>query len=182
MKKITENKMLHYSLVLMTIAAICGIAIGITHQITEPIILERLNNDEAAAYETAMPGIVDYEVLIEEDTMTAILAFDQEGIQLGMIYIITESNKYGDFTVVIGVNREDVIIHAEFIDYQQTTGKLKSTTEANLALYIGLNVMTDTPSSSDLEAGATYSYQSVLNSISRLKAIQETIQFEEVGA
>jgi Na+-translocating ferredoxin:NAD+ oxidoreductase RnfG subunit len=175
MKKINEQPLLHFSLVLSAVAAFCGLAIGLTHQLTQPIIDERLAREQVEAYQTVIPEIQSYDTLEEDATFTVVLAKDSTEAVIGVIYIVTETNQYGDYKLALGVSTEGMILNAMFVDYQQTT-TLKSITENNLALFIGLS-LNDQPSSSDLSSGASVSYKSLLDSMSRAAEYQQTLDF-----
>lgn len=174
MKNIKQNTLLHYGLVLMIVAAFCGLAIGVTNYFTAPIINQRLNDSELEAYEVVFSDIKSFEIVLEEATFEVIEAFNNQEDSIGYIYIVTETNQYGDFKVITGVDHEGVVLGAMFLDYQQTP-TLKATTVANLELFVGLNVFSDVPSSSDVVSGATYSYDSIIQVFHRVKTYQQSM-------
>lgn len=173
MKKIKENTLLHYSIVLTIVATFCGFAIGLTNFITAPIIAERLETSELEAYESVMPSVQRIESLEEGAVFSVVKAFNDEQM-IGYIYTVTETNQYGDFTIITGVDIDGTVLGATFLDYQQTP-TLKQISEENLVLFVGLNILIQSPSASDVSSGATYSYDSIVRVFSSIVAFQTAL-------
>lgn len=171
---IKKHTVVHYGLVLMIVAALCGLAIGVTNSLTAPIIAERLSSERLEAYKLVMNGIADDDILVDEEKFQVIQAFDENSNTLGYVYTITETNQHGDFTVIVGVDTLGEVLGATFLLYEQTP-TYKPTTETNLALFIGLNILTDMPGGSDIASGATNSYNSLVNVFSKIKDYQQSV-------
>ena len=173
MNIIKKHTFVHYGFVLMIVAALCGLAIGLTNSITAPIIEARLAAERLEAYELVMNGIADDDVLLEDEAFEVIVAYDVNANTIGYVYTVTETNQHGDFIVIVGVDTSGVVIGATFLVYEQTP-TYKPITESNLELFIGLNILSEVPNSSDINTGATNSYNSLLSVFNKIKNFQQT--------
>jgi len=173
MNIIKKHTFVHYGLVLMIVAALCGLAIGATNAITAPIIEERLTAERLEAYKLVMSGIADDDVLLDDEAFQVIVAYDENANTIGYVYTVTETNQHGDFIVIVGVDTIGEVIGATFLKYEQTP-TYKPITEANLDLFIGLNILSQVPNSSDINAGATNSYNSLESVFNKIKNFQQT--------
>ena len=172
MSRIKQNTLLHYGLVLMIVSAVCGLAIGVTNALTAPIIEERMADESLVAYQVVMPGITRDEALTEDENFQVIVAFDDSNNVLGYVYTVKETNQYGDFVVIVGVDTMGEVLGATFLVYEQTP-TFKSISEINLSLYVGLNILSELPSTGDIQSGATYSYNSLINAFTKIKDYQQ---------
>jgi Na+-translocating ferredoxin:NAD+ oxidoreductase RnfG subunit len=162
MKKLFEKPLFHYTFVLTMIALACGFLVGITYEITHPIIVENQKQAQLAAYEKVMPGIVDMEELTPTEkvsTVTAsIKAKDSNGNYLGYVYVVNGTNGYGSMTIVVSVDLNGNIKASEFTVMNQTLNQ--DVTRNNLARYNGVSIMTlEEPAG--IVGGATVSYGTI---------------------
>lgn len=173
MKKITENKIL-YQTIIVTIVGLISIFLAVlTNSITAPIIANRILDEKLKAYESLVDDIDDFTVVLKTETFEAVLAYDENDETIGVIYIATETNQYGDIVLGYSVDTSGKILKANFLEYQHTAS-LRNITQDNLNLFIGLN-LGDLPSSSDLTSGATGSYDSLVDAFSKGKDHFETL-------
>lgn len=173
MKKITENIVLHYVIVLTIITITCGALIVLTNRITSPIIATRQFEEQMKTYESLVDDIDDFQVILKTTTFEAVLAYNASEETIAVMYIVTETNAYGEIQLAYSVDLSGKIGKARFLNYQQTAS-FRGITEDNLNLFIGRN-LGDLPESSDLTSGATGSYQSLVNAFSKGKVHFETL-------
>lgn len=178
MKKITKNTVLHYILILTIVTLISSALIVLTNSITRPIIETRQFDEQMKTYASLVEEIDDFQILLKTATFEAAFAFNVSDETIAVMYTINETNAYGDIKLAYSVDLMGKIVKARFLDYQQTAS-FKSITENNLNLFIGLN-LGDLPVSSDLNAGATGSYQSLVEAFSKGKVHFETLVLSPV--
>jgi Na+-translocating ferredoxin:NAD+ oxidoreductase RnfG subunit len=178
MKKITENTRVHYALIFTIITIISFVLIGLTRNITRPIIETRQFEEQMKIYTSLVEDIDDFQILLKTATFEATFAYNVSDDTIAVMYIITETNSYGDIQLGYSVDLSGKIVKARFLEYQQTAS-FKGITEKNLNLFIGLN-LGDLPVSSDLNAGATGSYQSLVEAFSKGKAHFETLALSPI--
>lgn len=173
MKKITDNKILYHTIVVTIVLSMSVFFTVLTNAITAPMIANRILDEQLKAYESLVDDIVDFHVVLKTETFEAVLAYDEHDETIGVIYIATETNQYGDIVLGYSVDTSGKILKANFIEYQHTAS-LKNITQDNLNLFIGLN-LGDVPASSDLISGATGSFNSLVDAFSKGKDHFETL-------
>ncbi|MFA5560154.1 MAG: hypothetical protein WC964_00095 [Acholeplasmataceae bacterium] len=162
MKKLFEKPLIHFTLVLTIIALACGFVVGITYEITHPIIMENQRLAQLEAYERVMPGIKDIVELKPtqpvQSVSSSIKALDKDNKEIGYVYVVNGTNGYGNMTIVISVNMNGIIQSSEFTVMNQTLNQ--DATRANLARYNGTPI-TDLEEPIGIIGGATVSFGTV---------------------
>lgn len=167
MKRFFEkNPLIHYTTVLTLVAIVCGLMIGGVNAVTAPIIEDNIIRAKVEAYERVLPSIVTYEELplLENDPSTIqskVLAKDGSGANIGYIYEVFGTNKFGFMRIVVSVNNSGVILGADFVEINQTYQV--EGTRSNLQSYVGSSVSELAPVG-DIISGAT-------GSLNTLKAL-----------
>jgi len=150
--------MLHYTVVLTTIAIVMGLFIGSINAWTEPIIEQNAIDAKNAVYRELLPELdSSVDVLTSDDPSTIVdkvEAYDANNEFIAYIFNAEKTNSYGELSMAVSIAADGEILGAEYLVLSQTL--YLDRTAANLALYIGTNIADLTPDG-DLQGGATYS-------------------------
>lgn len=177
MKKIIKSIQFKSAMLMVLVSVISGFLITVVYMFTNPIIIENELKTELLIYQQVMPNIQDKSILKDEVNFKAILALDDQKETLGVIYLVTETNQHGDFTIIAAVDKTGIVLEATFLNYTQSSGVYEMTSIENLNAFIGVHVNSE-PSSGDLTTGATNSLDSIKQAFLTIRNFHQTFTFE----
>ncbi len=162
MKKFFEqNPLVHYTIVLTIVAIACGLVIGGINAWTAPIIEENAYKAKVAAYQSVLPDMDEFTELDTSSDPDSIQekveAKDSDGIVIGYIININQTNGYGNMQIVMAIGADGTILSADFLQLNQTLN-LPNTRE-NLQMYVGQNI--NAQHNYDFLSGATRSLETL---------------------
>ncbi len=148
------------ALVLAIVAGFSGVLIALVNYATEDIIAKNELNEKnelvTEFFEDVNTDKLEWLEIegydkVEEKTYV----FDNENNPLGIVYVASGTNAYGDISVVIAVDSEDKIIEIKYLELKQTPGfGDKVDTDEYKSQYIGMQL---NDVNVDAVSGATYS-------------------------
>ncbi len=162
MRKFFEhNPIVHYTVVLTIVAIACGLLIGGINAWTAPIIEENEYSRKLASYQAVLPEMDDFEALdISNDPDSIeekVEAKNADGVIIGYIININQTNGYGNIQIVIAIAADGTIISTDFLQLNQTLNL--DNTRANLQMYVGQNIADQ--HNYDFLSGATRSLETL---------------------
>ena len=177
MKKFLENNpLIHFTTVLTIIAIACGLVIGLVNFVTAPIIEANEIAATTAAYQEVLPALSRYEDVKPSNAASTIIefvaAYDENDNLIGYIFKGSDTNGYGDMTVVLAIDVQGEIIGAQYLTLNQTLHLDR--TRSNLELFIG-TALVDVSPSGDLQGGATFSRDTTLGILTDMADAYESI-------
>ena len=167
-------KIFKTALVLTLIGIVCGILIGLSHQITDPIIQENLRKKELKAFSSLYPDL-DEANKIEDLTQGSIFeAFEivENGTVVGYVYKGFHNNSYSSSVeALVGINVDGTFAGVELLALVQTTAAHSNVVIENAKVFKGKNVseidleklivLQNASNIYDTAAGASYGSQSM---------------------
>ncbi len=149
------------AIVLVIIGAISGFLIWGTNEITAEGIADNNIAREQAYYADIfeVDGNIDFNTTIIDATVTEeVEIFDATGASLGFVYKGSETNNYGDITVLVGITNDGTIKNVVISGTTNTPTFVKKITANYLDPFVG-------QSTDDVEyderTGASFTYGSV---------------------
>ena len=152
------------AVILMVIAAICGLAVSGMNMITAPIIEENQAIKEAKICQLIF---ADYdkdksekttEGLSNEAIVKRVEARNASGKLLGYIYTVNGSNSYGAISLLVGIDTDGKLVSAEFLQNGQSYGKQ---VEAHVNSSYNSGLTLEDISNIDTKCGATFGAKTV---------------------
>lgn len=133
-------KIFKTALVLTLIGIACGLLIGLSNQITAPIIAENERKAELKAYAALFPGLDEANKLDVElqGAIYEVLEVKDGGQTVGYLYKGKLTNSYGSIDQLVGIKTNGEITGVQFLNLDQTPS-MKPAIETNAAVYKGLN-------------------------------------------
>ncbi len=148
------------ALILGLIAGLSGLLIATVNHVTKDIIAENelaeKNKLVEEFFETVDKDKVEW---VDVDNYNSIdnktIVKDANGNELGVIYVASGTNSYGDISLVVAIDNEDKVIGVKYLALNQTPGfGDKVNTDEYKGKYVGLNANNINV---DAVSGATYS-------------------------
>lgn len=150
-------KIFKTTLVLTLVGIACGLLIGFSNYITEPIIEANKLKAELKAYEEIFPTIDDKEELdYESDIISKVIVAKEDGEIIGYLIIGKQTNGFGHIEMIVGFDTAGKIIGINIIDFNQTPSYQGGIKDRALQ-FIGTE-LTDIPTKGaaiDASAGST---------------------------
>jgi Na+-translocating ferredoxin:NAD+ oxidoreductase RnfG subunit len=174
MKK--DFSIIHNIIIFSLISTLALTLVIVVNLVTKPIVDERLLRLKLETYEMILKDIDDIEVLESNKNLEVIKALDKDKDVMGIIYITTSSNGYGDIKMISLVSTSGVIENVMFLEYTQTED-FKPVSSQNIKGYIGLNV-SQISTRIDFSSGATQSLDSIKESMAQISEFHQTLTFE----
>lgn len=143
---------------------------------TKPVLDEKLLQLKLETYEMMLKDIDDIEVLQSTKNFEVIKALNKDNEVMGIIYITTSTNGYGDIQLMSLVSTLGVIENVMFIEYTQTED-FKPISSENIQSYVGLNV-SQINTKTDFSTGATQSLESIKESMALISEFHQTLSFD----
>lgn len=143
---------------------------------TKPVLDEKLLQLKLETYEMMLKDIDDIEVLQSTKNFEVIKALNKDNEVMGIIYVTTSTNGYGDIQLMSLVSTLGVIENVMFIEYTQTED-FKSISSENIQSYVGLNV-SQIHTKTDFSTGATQSLESIKESMALISEFHQTLSFD----
>jgi Na+-translocating ferredoxin:NAD+ oxidoreductase subunit G len=133
-------KIFKTALVLTLIGIVCGILIGLSNQITAPIIAENERKAELKAYSALFPGLDEANKITVtlQGTIYEVLEVKDGGQTVGYIYKGRLTNSYGVIDQLVGIKKNGEITGIQFLNLDQTPS-MKPAIETNALVFKGLN-------------------------------------------
>lgn len=136
-------KILKTALVLTLIGIACGFLIGISHQITDPIIQENLRKQELKAYSALYPSLDEAKKVegVSKDSVKEVFEIYQGGNIVGYVYKGFHNNNYSSSVeALVGINIDGTFAGVEILKIVQTTADHVNVVVANAKVFKGKNV------------------------------------------
>ena len=135
------KEMLKNAGILIAITVISGLILGLVYETTKDTIAAREEADKRAAYSEVFKDAADFEIMTD-DIMTAdyraeldasgyaavnidelIIAMDNDGNRLGVVYTVTTSEGYGgDITLTAGIRNDGTLNGISILTINETAG------------------------------------------------------------
>lgn len=133
-------KIFKTALVLTLIGIACGVLIGLSNQITAPIIAENERKAELKAYSALFPGLDEANKITVtlQGTIYEVLEVKDGGQTVGYIYKGRLTNSYGVIDQLVGIKKNGEITGIQFLNLDQTPS-MKPAIETNASVFKGLN-------------------------------------------
>jgi len=144
--------------------------------ITKPILEAKRLSIQLETYETILKEIDYFIVLKSFKNFEVIQALDKDSAVMGIIYVTTSTNGYGDIKMISLVSTLGVVIDIKFLEYTQTA-EFKPISEKNIEAYIGVHV-SQLGITSDFRSGATQSLDSIKEAMSLISNYHQTLEFD----
>lgn len=163
--------------VLSLIALVCALIIASVYLLTQPMIKANQINAELETRQAIFPAYdLEKSVELEVDDpaiLSKILAKDSAGTELGYLYTVSQTNSYGNITLMVAIDNNGNVLQVEILRNEQSFGstvaqhvKENYPSSKDNVIYIGIKPE-ETPevgalTESDFESintscGATYS-------------------------
>lgn len=131
-------KILKTTLVLTLIGIICGILIGVSNEITAPVIAKNKAKAELVAYSALFPGLDSADVITVDlqGTIYEVREVKKAGSVAGYLYKGKQTNSYGVVDILVGIDKDGRFTGIEFLNLDQTAS-MKPAIETNARYYKG---------------------------------------------
>ena len=169
--------------VLSLIALVCALIIASVYLLTTPMVQANAVKAELEARQQIFPAydLEQSEELESTDSkiLSKILAKDSTGNELGYLYTVSETNSYGNITLMVAIDKEGNVLQVEILKNEQSFG---STVAAHVkenypsskdnVIYIGIKpeeavtvgaLSSDAVDAIDTKCGATFGADTVKN-------------------
>ena len=136
-------KIFKTALVLTLIGVACGILIGLSHQITDPIIQENLRKQELKAFSSLYPGLDEAKKVenLSGGSIIEVSGIYRDGALVGYVYKGFHNNAYSSSVkALVGINVDGTIAGVELLALVQTTAAHTNVVTENAKVYKGKNV------------------------------------------
>lgn len=167
--------------VLSLIALVCALIIASVYLLTTPIVEANAIKAELAARQSIFPAY-DLEKSEELESSSSavtskILAKDKEGNELGYLYTVSETNSYGNITLMVAIDKDGNVLQVEILRNEQSFGstvaehvKSNYPSSKDNVIYIGIkpeeavtvgSLSADAVNAIDTKCGATFGAETV---------------------
>jgi hypothetical protein len=174
MKKEFSN--IHNIIIFSLISTVALTLMIIVNAFTQPVLEAKRLSIQLETYETILKDIEDIQILESSKDFEVVLALDKDSEIMGVIYVTTSSNGYGDIKMISLVSTLGVVMDIQFLEYTQTDD-FKPISDENIESYVGLNV-SQLGMTSDFRSGATQSLNSIKEGMSLISNYHQTLEFE----
>lgn len=167
------------AIVLVAIGAISGFLIWGTNEITAEGIADNNVLREQSYYASIfeVEGDITFTSTKIEGTLSEeVEIFDASGVSLGYVYKGTETNNYGDITVLIGITNEGTIKNVVISGTTNTPTFVKKIKDNYLSPFTGQSTDSVT---FDERTGASFTYGSVETMVDAASTYFETNRGDE---
>lgn len=167
--------------VLSLIALVCALIIASVYLLTQPMIKANQINAELETRQAIFPAYdLEKSVELEVDDpaiLSKILAKDSDGKELGYLYTVSQTNSYGNITLMVAMDNNGNVLQVEILRNEQSFGstvaqhvKENYPSSKDNVIYIGIKPEEVTPVGAlseadvdniDTSCGATYGANSV---------------------
>lgn len=167
--------------VLSLIALVCALIIASVYLLTQPMIKANQINAELETRQAIFPAYdLEKSVELEVDDpaiLSKILAKDSAGTELGYLYTVSQTNSYGNITLMVAIDNNGNVLQVEILRNEQSFGstvaqhvKENYPSSKDNVIYIGIKPEELTPVGSlseadvdniDTSCGATYGANTV---------------------
>ena len=167
--------------VLSLIALVCALIIASVYLLTQPMIKANQINAELETRQAIFPAYdLEKSVELEVDDpaiLSKILAKDSNGTELGYLYTVSQTNSYGNITLMVAIDNNGNVLQVEILRNEQSFGstvaqhvKENYPSSKDNVIYIGIKPEELTPVGSlseadvdniDTSCGATYGANTV---------------------
>ena len=167
--------------VLSLIALVCALIIASVYLLTQPMIKANQINAELETRQAIFPAYdLEKSVELEVDDpaiLSKILAKDSAGTELGYLYTVSQTNSYGNITLMVAIDNNGNVLQVEILRNEQSFGstvaqhvKENYPSSKDNVIYIGIKPEEVTPVGAlseadvdniDTSCGATYGANSV---------------------
>ena len=169
--------------VLSLIALVCALIIASVYKLTYQMIQD---NAIAAELKTRQAIFPEYD-LNKSDTLESsnnkilskILAKDSSGNELGYLYTVSDTNSYGNITLMVAIDKDGNVLQVEILKNEQSFGstvaehvKSNYPSSKDNVIYIGIkpeetvtvgSLTADDVNAIDTKCGATFGAETVKN-------------------
>ena len=160
----------------VTLFIICLVAtmlLGMTNEITAPIIAELAAETERKSRQVVFADAKEFgEAKISEDGTSVAAALDENKNVIGYVVVNSEKGYGGDISVMTGVDLEGKVTGVNILSHSETAGLgANATNESFRSRFIGLaegiTVSKDKPGENSIDAltGATITSRAVVNAV-----------------
>jgi electron transport complex protein RnfG len=153
---------LKVAFVLVVIGAISGFLIYGTNELTADTISENRYNQELDFYREIFELTSDFVFTVEstqlENGLTEVVLLDSNQETIGYVYKGSDTNNYGDITVLVGITLEGNIKNVVISQATNTPTFVKKIKDKYLPNFVGQDVDSV---NYDQRTGATHTYNSV---------------------
>jgi len=174
MKKEFSN--IHNIIIFSVISTVALTLMIIVNAFTQPVLEAKQLSIKLETYETILKNIEDIQILESSKDFEVVLALDKDSEIMGIIYVTTSTNGYGDIKMISLVSTLGVVMDIQFLEYTQTA-EFKPISDENIEAYVGLNV-SQLGMTSDFRSGATQSLDSIKEAMSLISNYHQTLEFE----
>lgn len=112
--------------VLSLIALVCALIIASVYMLTTPLIEANAIKAELEVRQAIFPAYdleKSEEIEVDNDNiLSKILAKDAEGNELGYLYTVSQTNEYGNITLMVAIDSADNVLQVEFLKNEQSFG------------------------------------------------------------
>lgn len=136
-------KIFKTALVLTLIGIACGILIGLSHQITDPIIQENLRKQELKAFSALYPELDEANKKdgLSKGAVVEVFEIVKGGNVVGYVYKGFHNNAYSSSVeALVGINIDGTFAGVELLALVQTTAAHSNVVIENAKVYKGKNV------------------------------------------
>lgn len=160
----------------VTLFVICLIAtllLGLTNEVTAPIIEKLAVETEIKSRQTVFADAASFgEAKISDDGTSVVAALDESGATIGYVVVNTAKGYGGDISVMTGVDVDGKVTGVNILSHAETAGLGAKATEASfrdkfVGLVNGITVSKDKAGENSIDAitGATITSRAVVNAV-----------------
>lgn len=159
---------------LFVICLVATVLLGLTNQVTAPIIENLAIETEIKSRQTVFADASSFgEANILEDGTSVVAAFDESGATIGYVVVNTAKEGYGgDISVMTGVDANGKVTGIDILSHAETAGLGAKATEASfreqfIGLIGGITVSKDKAGENSIDAitGATITSRAVTDAV-----------------
>ncbi len=160
----------------VTLFVICLIAtllLGLTNEVTAPIIEQLAIETEIKSRQTVFADAASFgEAKISDDGTSVVAAFDESGATIGFVVVNTAKGYGGDISVMTGVDVDGKVTGVNILSHSETAGLGAKAAETSfrdkfVGLVNGITVSKDKAGENSIDAitGATITSRAVVNAV-----------------
>ena len=160
----------------VTLFVICLIAtllLGLTNEVTAPIIEKLAVETEIKSRQTVFADAASFgEAKISDDGTSVVAALDKSGATIGYVVVNTAKGYGGDISVMTGVDIDGKVTGVNILSHAETAGLGAKATEASfrdkfVGLVSDIAVSKDRPGENSIDAitGATITSRAVTEAV-----------------
>ena len=149
--------------ILMIIAAVCAAAVSGMYKVTSGKIEANQLAKELKLYQEIFPQFniekKPEELVAENAAITKkIVAKNQAGEELGLVYVVSGKNSYGPIVLLVGIDNEGKLVGVEFLENGQSySSEVETHVDSKYTSGLSLGDIT----AIDKKCGATYGAKTV---------------------